>query len=222
MEVLDLTSSPDTAKAARVLRLSMDKAQDLAERAAPLIRPRALVLEAFIEEKTEAAVRINGIEFHSRVLAENLRDVQRVFPFILTIGGDLEKTAASAGDLLLQYQLEAIGDLALMAAGAELEDYLKKYGLAKAASLSPGSLEDWPITEQPKLFALLDGGESVGVRLSESMLMIPRKSLSGIYFPTKIDFQSCRLCPRADCSGRRAAYDPVLRKAFGLEKPGPR
>jgi len=220
MKVLDLVSTPDLAKAARVLHLSGEKIQSVAEQAVPLVRPRALFREAFTEERAGATVRINGIEFHSRVLTENLREVRRVFPFILTIGGDLEKAAANCRDLLLQYQLETMGDLILEAAGAELENYLKKYGLAKVGSMSPGSLEDWPISEQPKIFALLDGGIPVGVSLSESMLMIPRKSLSGIYFPTKIDFMSCRLCPRADCSGRRADYDPELRKDFGLEKRG--
>ena len=219
MKILDFVSLPDMVKAARLLHLSEEKIQELAEQVAPLVRPRALVREAFIEERSAVSVRVSGIEFHSRILSENLRNAQKVFPFILTIGGDLEKTAAAVQDLLRQYQLETMGDLVLEAAGVELEDYLKNLGPAKVASMSPGSLDDWPISEQPKIFSLLDGGAPVGVSLSVSMLMIPRKSISGIYFPTKIDFNSCRLCPRTDCTGRRAAYDPALRKVFGLEKP---
>jgi hypothetical protein len=85
--------------------------------------------------------------------------------------------------------------------------------------MSPGSLEDWPIQEQAALFNLLGDTESeLGVRLSDSLLMIPRKSISGIFFPAEGSFESCRLCPRRNCQGRRAAHDPGLRREFGLDE----
>jgi hypothetical protein len=74
--------------------------------------------------------------------------------------------------------------------------------------MSPGSLEDWPITEQPKLFSLFGNTERViGVRLTDSLLMVPRKSISGILFPSEENFISCRLCPREVCPSRKAPYD---------------
>lgn len=221
MEVLELNVKPDAGQASRMLRISEEKVKELLAEAIPLIRPRALIIEAFVEEIKGALVRINGVDFQSQVLAKNLGDVHRVFPYIMTIGEELETEAASGGDLLRQYQLETLGDLTLRAAGKALKAVLKNYGLAKATAMSPGSLEDWPITEQAKLFSLLKDGEPVDVHLTESMLMLPRKSLSGIYFPTEIDFQSCRLCPRADCSGRQASFDPAFRKDFGLGKTEP-
>lgn len=222
LEILEFSLNLDRVKAARELRLSKEEVGVLAEEAKSLIHPRALFKESFIDKKEIDAVFIEQVEFRSRVMAENMKKVQKVFPFILTIGGELEKKAAECGDLLHQYRLEIIGDLALEGAAQDFERNLKIYGIKKYASLSPGSLDDWPITDQPKLFSILEGGRPIGVRLTESMLMIPRKSLSGIYFPTEIDFKSCRLCPRKDCQGRRAAYDPRLRKKFGLERPRPR
>ena len=60
-------------------------------------------------------------------------------------------------------------------------------------------------------FALLeDGPDRIGVRLLESFLMHPIKTVSGIMFPTEEAFQSCMLCPRQDCPRRRAPYDPEL------------
>jgi hypothetical protein len=50
----------------------------------------------------------------------------------------------------------------------------------------------------------------VGVRLTDSCLMMPTKSVSGIRFPTETSFESCQLCPRDDCPGRRAPYDSGL------------
>ena len=50
----------------------------------------------------------------------------------------------------------------------------------------------------------------IGVRLTDSFLMVPMKSISGILFPTEVRFESCQLCPRKDCPGRRAPYDQAL------------
>jgi len=145
--------------------------------------------------------------------------VERVFPFIITIGLDLEKRAGECGDPLKQYYLEGLADMAVGKVAQRLEDHLKKtFGLAKLSSMSPGSLEDWPITQQEPLFSLFeDVAKPVAVRLTEHMLMVPRKSVSGICFPTEVSFQSCQLCPRKDCPGRRAAYDRDLRKKYKLE-----
>ena len=58
---------------------------------------------------------------------------------------------------------------------------------------------------------LLHGQENaIGVCLTDSMLMVPNKSVSGIRFPTEAAFESCQLCPRQGCPGRRAVYDPDL------------
>jgi len=52
--------------------------------------------------------------------------------------------------------------------------------------MSRGSLRDWTIEEQTTFFTILGDVEaSIGVRLNESLLMIPRKSVSRLYFPTK-------------------------------------
>jgi hypothetical protein len=77
--------------------------------------------------------------------------------------------------------------------------------------MSPGSLGEWPLSQQRPLFASLgDVAGAIGVRLSESLLMVPAKSVSGVCFPTEESFESCQLCPREDCPGRRAPYDETL------------
>ena len=77
--------------------------------------------------------------------------------------------------------------------------------------MTPGSLPDWPIEEQESLFAVLgDTQASIGVALSESLMMVPEHSVSGVVFPTEARFESCQLCPREKCPGRRAAYDEGL------------
>jgi hypothetical protein len=223
MPVLDnikITLSADDV--GRILRIRDDggeSVRELLEFARPLLRPRAFFRDAHIGRREEAALEIGGIRFTSRVLVHNLEGTDLVFPFVLTVGGALESAASSAGDLLRQYYLESIADLALSEAAEGLKEHIQGvFGLKKLGLMDPGSLEDWPIAEQAPLFALLGDTEGrLGVRLTDSLLMVPRKSISGIVFPSEESFMSCRLCPRSPCQGRRADYEPGLRRSFGLE-----
>jgi len=75
------------------------------------------------------------------------------------------------------------------------------------ASLNPGSLVSWPISAQQDLFAYLgEGADLAGVTLTDSMLMLPTKSSSGLFFPTEEPYENCMYCPRLTCPGRRAPY----------------
>jgi hypothetical protein len=77
---------------------------------------------------------------------------------------------------------------------------------------------DWPIQQQRELFSFFqDVQATIGVRLTESLMMIPRKSVSGIIFPKEVTFTACQLCPREKCSSREAAYSESLRASHGLD-----
>jgi hypothetical protein len=223
MPVLDnIKITLSAADIGRVLRIRDDggeSVRELIDFARPLLRPRAFFRDAHIGRREEAALDIGGIRFSSRVLVHNLEGTDLVFPFVLTVGGEMESAASSAGDLLRQYYLESIADLALSAAAEGLKEHIQGvFGLKNLGLMDPGSLEDWPIAEQAPLFSLLGDTEGrVGVRLTDSLLMLPRKSISGILFPSEESFTSCRLCPRIPCHGRRAEYEPGLRRSFGLE-----
>ncbi|GAH06452.1 unnamed protein product, partial [marine sediment metagenome] len=99
-----------------------------------------------------------------------------------------------------------------------LEDYLrKKYALGRMSTMAPGegSMEDWPITQQKELLSIFGNVEElIGVKLTEALLMVPLKSVSGIFFPTRVEFISCQLCPREACEGRKAPYDTDLAKKY--------
>ena len=181
-------------------------------------KPKAVYDVVYVEEKTADSVRIGGVQFESRVLRINLEEVERVFPFVATCGTELDQLSVDNGDMLLGYCLDTIKEMALRRAAACLHDHLKStYALGRTSTMSPGSLEDWPITQQRELFALLgDVAGLVGVRLTESLLMVPPKSVSGIVFPTEVAFESCQLCPRERCDSRRVAYAPELAARYGI------
>jgi len=183
--------------------------QELLEIANFVIEPKAIYQVLYVDNKNKDTVDIGGVRFTSRILRINLDKIGRVFPYIVTIGRKLEDRADSFDDLFKKLCLDEMGDEALGSARQYLADYLKrKYKLGQISIMSPGSLEDWPLTQQKQLFSLFGNVEDlVGVRLTESCLMIPRKSVSGIYFPTEVKFYSCQLCPRKGCKQRRAPYD---------------
>jgi hypothetical protein len=193
----------------------------LLAQARSLIRLRAAYEISYTGAKGEDTVEVAGVTFRSRVLRRNLDQAQKVFPFIMTAGPALEAAASSSGDLLKQYYLEEMANIALGEGAAWLAARLsERWGLPGLASMDPGSLEDWPITEQPKLFSIFGDTERlIGVHLTESMLMVPRKSISGILFPSEEGFQSCQLCEREKCPGRRATTrrSPRLTKKAGPE-----
>jgi len=194
--------------------------QHLLEVAHPLISAQAVHEVCSIDEEFEDTVVIDGIRFSSQVLRKNLDGVEKVFPYIVTIGSRLEDEVRNCADLLEQYYIDIIGNLALINARNHLEEYLRSlFSMACLSYMSPGSLSDWPIEEQKPLFSLFKGAEhSIGVHLTENLLMIPRKTVSGIYFPSEVTFYSCQLCQREECEGRKAKYSEELAKQYKLKE----
>lgn len=187
-----------------------------------LIQAKALYRISYLDARSANSVSIGGVEFFSRVMRKNLDSVERVFPFVVTIGDALPQKTDALGGLMQKYTLDSLGNIALDSARKLLEDHLQRsFALSGMSYMSPGSLPDWPLGQQRPLFSLL-GGETlpIGVRLKSSMLMVPVKSISGIYFPTEVPFYSCQLCPRKSCPGRKAAYNAKTAATYGIEAAG--
>jgi hypothetical protein len=223
MELLEnIPVDLDVGEVKRRLRLKereqSGQIRALIDVAAPLISARAVYRVSYIDEKGVDAVTINGVRLRSRVLRKNLEEVGRVFPYVVTLGAELEAKVADYPDMLEKYYLDTIGNVALTEARKHLEDGLRsRLALGGMSFMSPGSLKDWPIEEQRPLFEIIGDVEgAIGVSLSESLLMIPRKSVSGLFFSTDIRFQSCQLCPRTRCENRRARYDEGMAREYGL------
>jgi Vitamin B12 dependent methionine synthase, activation domain len=206
--------------ARRIQGARSELVQRLVASAQGVLRPRAAFRVGYVDEKAEDGVVIDGVSFRNRVLRRNLEGIGRVFPFVMTVGEAFDRIIDQTSDLLEKYLLDEIGNLALREACRLFEDHLRStFALEKISCMTPGSLEDWPIEEQRTLFSLLLGVDSMlGVRLTESLLMIPRKSVSGIYFPTKVSFSSYQLCPRERCDNRKARYDKAKARQYGILK----
>jgi hypothetical protein len=184
----------------------------LAGQAAGIGRPKAVYGLAYIDSASDDGIVVDGVTLTSRVLRVNVKDAHRVFPFVVTCGTELEIWGKSFTDMLERFWADAIMEqgtlLALHALTADLD---RRHRAGKTAMMNPGSLADWPLDQQAPLFAILgDLPARIGVSLSDSFIMTPMKSVSGLRFPTETQFENCQLCPREECPGRRAAYDPGL------------
>jgi hypothetical protein len=180
--------------------------------AAALGKPRALCRAVSLRKETKRTVVVDGVTLTSRVLRVNLEPVDTVFPFVATCGRELDRWVTAKAKSVEQRVADVISEMALYSALGALKERLREeYHLPTISRMSPGSLEDWPLQEQRLLFRLFDDPErAVGVRLTKDLMMLPRKSLSGILFASEELFESCLLCPREECPARLLPYDRDL------------
>ena len=192
--------------------LSARQVETMLGQAQAIARPKAIYHLALVEPVSSDEVLLDEVRFKSRVVRVNLEGVHRVFAYVATCGEEVYDWALSFDDPLERFWADAIMVAALGDAAAALDAHLQeRYQPGALAAMNPGSLEDWPITEQIPLFGLLDNvTEAIGVTLTDSLLMVPTKSVSGVYFPTESGYANCQLCPREKCPNRRAVYNPHL------------
>ena len=139
-------------------------------------------------------------------------EITAIFIFTLGSGIDdmIEKTS-SDGDTLATIIMDSITTSMLTILGKKAGELIKKEGIKKdnwssTCTYSPGQFK-WTIEEQKEIFKMVDGSR-IGVKLNKSYLMIPFKSISGVYGfgpKDKIDKTrvACDICPRKNCIGRR-------------------
>ena len=153
--------------------------------------------------------------FRSVKLSKAMKGCNEIVCFIGTIGGgiDREITRLMGENRLSEaYILDSMGSVAV-------EDMVEKFyqqlkngyqseGKDVTLRFSPGYC-DWPITDQKKLFGLFDS-LPIAVELMDSCLMVPRKSISGVFGVGHFKVNSfvssynpCSECRKQDCIARR-------------------
>jgi hypothetical protein len=150
-----------------------------------------------------------------RIITNQLRKAEKAALFICTAGagiGDWSKKLMREGDLMKGYVVDVIGSELVEGAmdriQDELEDEMKHQGMGITDRYSPGYC-DWQVSEQPKLFSLLPEN-FCGVRLSDTCLMYPIKSVSGVIGigpKAKRKGYICSFCNMKNCIYRNKRYE---------------
>jgi hypothetical protein len=157
----------------------------MAARAGELAQPAAALRLVHVAAIADARVGLaEGPLFSGRAVARHLAGADRAVAFVLTLGPALEAEVAALGqrhDLLEAYLLDLAG-------WAGLESAVRALRRDLAAALPNGRVShrlgpghrDWPLAEQGALLSLFAGTEAP-VALSEHGVLIPFKSISGIF-----------------------------------------
>jgi hypothetical protein len=200
--------APGSEPAPRVAGLVSDHI----DAAQQLVKPSYSYLVSRVELVYGSSVLLdNGTVFNSEIVAHALKKADDVIVFALTIGNELEDEAARLareGLILQATTLETIGSLYTEHLADWLEtrigDLAHVWGRTASRRFSPGHC-DWDVSQQKQVFRLLRD-DCAGIRLTDSCLMIPRKSISGIIGigdSDITDYNPCTTCDKQDCVGRR-------------------
>lgn len=144
-------------------------------------------------------------------IASYMKDASSLAVFVCTAGAlftDLANEYLKQGDLPEAYIVDAIGSVTVENAMDRIQQVLETemnlQQLRISNRYSPGYCE-WHVSGQQSLFSLLDDNRT-GVTLTESCLMQPIKSVSGIIgIGTNIQKRpyGCSICHSSTCVYRR-------------------
>jgi hypothetical protein len=189
--------------------------EDLTDRCNSLVTPFLSYRIKTIESADRRSVTLGGgIVFNSSKLAKVVRRCEHIVCFVATIGPGLED---EVGQLTRQNRLRAAYILDSMGSKIienmvesfhqDMEERMSKSSKGVTLRFSPGYC-DWPITEQRAVFKILG---ATGILLSDSCLMHPRKSISGVFGISPVSlgcpdylFNPCTECGKKNCTARRS------------------
>lgn len=160
----------------------------------------------------ECHIDMGCFSVDSRNLFKNLAGCDQVYLFAATIG-------AGADQLIAKYNRLSMSRAVIMQAAAaamieawcdeknrELREEYGKMGLYLRPRFSPG-YGDLPLSCQRDLIAALEAEKRVGITLTDSLLMMPSKSVTAIIGisprDTRCMIAGCEACGKKDCAYRR-------------------
>jgi hypothetical protein len=163
-------------------------------------------------DKETKSVVVNSINFQIRnIIFSQIKKSDSVALFICTAGAEIglrSKKSMQERDFLKGYIYDVVGSEIVEAAAdimqADLEKLILEDGKKITNRYSPGYC-GWDVAEQHKLF-LHFPENYCGIQLTESALMNPVKSVSGIIGigkEVKNNPYTCRMCAQKDCVYRR-------------------
>jgi hypothetical protein len=163
----------------------------------------------FIE--SDKSVTVNNVNFEiHKILFGQLKKAGAIAFFLCTAGPEIgvrSRKSLAEGDPLKGYIYDMLGSIAVDAAAdlmqAELEKTIVASGKKITNRYSPGYC-GWHVSEQHKLFRLFPENYC-GIRLTDSALMHPIKSISGIIgIGRNVRYiqNTCSLCEMKQCSYR--------------------
>ena len=184
------------------------------DKASALIEPRAgFIFKKIVElERKSGLLILEDVKLEvGKIIAVQLKDSEFVALFQCTIGEKVEEFYGdlfAKGDNLEGYVVNLSGSEAAESVAEYMHQEIRNLAEAKGLNItnrfSPGYC-NWNVNEQFKLFGLFPD-EYCGIALTDSALMKPIKSVSGLIgIGTDAKFRgyNCSMCDDEHCIYRR-------------------
>ncbi len=167
---------------ARASNRLFETAKSVIEESHNLLKPAALYRIVKVNKFKQEQVSFEGGIFEGSLVTRAMAGADHLYIAVCTIGGDLDNRVANFmnDNPVMAIALDGAGIAGLRKVSRAVEDIISaeacELGLDLGMRAQPGQ-EGWPIEQQREIFNILTTGK-IGVRLTESCLMLPRKSVS--------------------------------------------
>lgn len=192
----------------------IEEVNTLLDRITPLLRPRFFffITDGVLDIEQETLTVQDTVFAIGKTIARQLRGSESYAFFAATAGIEFEKFQHSLqqeDDMVKVYIADSLGSIIAEKAAdcmeKELAEYIKEKGWKHTNRYSPGYC-GWHVSEQQKLFSLFPVASPCGIQLTDSSLMIPIKSVSGVVGVgsgvRKLEY-TCGLCTYENCFRKR-------------------
>lgn len=190
----------------------------------------------FLDKKTEAVIDIESenafkmitpagihkvyskekfpIKLNAKSIIKHLKNSEGLILFTVTIGSKIDDVISkkfNSGHYTEGIVLDAVATELVEACADLYTEILKKKftGYSFTARFSPG-YGDWHLNVQPEIIKELGAGR-IGVRVSDAMFLIPRKTITAVIGLSKNKISSrnpdCSSCSFNGCSYRKRAEE---------------
>ena len=205
-------------KLKKVNKTIMKITREEIERGYNLFEPKGIYSPIKIKQISFSGGRVdlkNGFSLYfSNSIINLLKGTNYLVLGVATIGSSLENRVSkffTQGEYPRAIALDAVGTVAVESLGKYIKNLIcqeaKEQHFKNTRCFSPG-YGDWDINQQKIIFQVIPA-DKIGVKLTESCMMAPKKSLSwamgageNIITPSKKD-DSCQICQAKNCQYRK-------------------
>lgn len=191
-------------------------AGEIASEIGCLVTPRCVYRTLAGKMESNQSLRIGTVQLNTgRVITHAMKGAMYYTFFLVTIGKEFDwycEQLKKKDDVLRMFIADALGSVLAEATVAyfmnRLSSAAESEGLKISNNYSPGYC-DWILEEQKKIFSFFPD-EAIDIRLTESCLMLPVKSVSGIVaVGTDVKKQpyGCDICKMATCIKNKNLHD---------------
>jgi hypothetical protein len=163
------------------------------------------------ESTTSERIAIGEIYFNcQKIVSASLKNAEMLMLFTCTIGSEMETIASryfEEGDAVKGHFTDVVASAAVESVTDLLHNHIaeimKMQQLAITNRFSPGYC-GWPVSEQKTLFSFFPEG-LCGITITDSSLMLPKKSTSGIIgigAAVNREPYTCNKCTQKECTYR--------------------